>query len=388
MSENIKERISSFSSWIEVDLDCIKHNLFQIKKLIGNREIIPVVKANAYGHGIVPIVRFLIGEGIDTFLVAKLEEALSIRRAKLKCNVLNVEPIFSDNRFNTVVTENIIQVVFTLEIAERLSKAAKKTGSTARVYVKVDTGLGRVGIRYDVAVDFIKQIHKFPDLKIEGMFSTLTELKSFDEVQLKRLLDIDASLRKSGIEIPIKSISSSDALLSYPAAYLDAVRPGITIYGYYPSDEAENERKVDLKPALRLKGRIELVKWINAGESVSYSRAHMVDKRTKVATVHVGYSDGYSHLLSNKGSVLLNNNKVPIIGSVSVNHFMVDISGIDAKEGDEVLLIGGEGAVSANQVARLIGTSAYKIVNWLSPLLPRVYLKDGKPIELYSTVLA
>jgi alanine racemase len=380
--QEIREHISGFSSWIEVDLDSIGHNLSQVRGLVGNRKIIPVVKANGYGHGLTPIVRFLMGENVDTFLIAKLEEALAICGAGLKCNVLSMEPLFSDNQFRTVVSENIIQTVFTLETAKRLSKAAEETGTSARAHVKVDTGLGRVGVRYDQAVEFVKQIHGLPGLEIEGLFSTLTEVKPFDEVQLKRFLEVDASLRHEGIDIPLRHLASSDAILSYPEAYLDAVRPGILLYGLYPSHVAEGEHRVKLKPALSLKARVELAKQIEAGDSVSYVRRYVAEKRTRVATIHVGYSDGYPRELSNKGSVLLKAQQASIIGDVSANHFMVDPGGLDAEEGDEVLLLGGEGATSISQVARLTGASVYRIIMALSSLLPRVYLKEGNPVEL------
>jgi len=379
----IQERISGFSSWIEVDLDSVRHNLSQVRGLVGNRRIIPVVKANGYGHGLTPLVRFLMEEGIDTFLVAKLEEALAIRRAGLRCDVLNMEPLFSDHQFRIVVSENITQTVFTLETAEKLSKAAEETGAPAKVHVKIDTGLGRVGVRHNEAADFIKRIYRLPGIEVEGLFSTLTEAKPFDEVQLSRFLEVDASLRHAGIEIPLRHVASSDAILSFPESYLDAVRPGIILCGLYPSHVAEEVHRVELKPALNFKARVELVKHIEAGDSVSYVRRYVADRRMKVATIHVGYSDGYPRELSNKGSILLSHGKAPIIGDVSANHFMVDINGLDVKEGDEALLMGGEDAVSISQVARLAGASVYKTVIGLNLLLPRVYLKGGASVELH-----
>ncbi|RJS89385.1 alanine racemase [Candidatus Bathyarchaeota archaeon] len=386
--DEIWERVQGFSSWIEVDLDSIGHNLSQIRELVGDRGIIPVVKANAYGHGLIPIVRFLMEEGVETFLVAKLEEALAIRGAGLKCGVLNMDPLFSDRQFRTVVSEEIAQTVFTLEAAERLSRAAEEVGKPARVHVKVDTGLGRVGVRYDRAAEFVKRISGLPGLVVEGLFSTFTEAKPFDEVQLRRFLEVDASLRRSGVEVPLRHMASSDALLSLPEAYLDAVRPGIILYGYYPSERAEEERRVELRPALRLKARVELVKWLEAGDSVSYLRAYMAERRMRVATIHVGYSDGYPHTLSNKGSILLGDREAEIIGRVSANHFVVSLDGLgDVEEGDEALLLGGDGETSLSRVAWKAGTSTYKVLIGLSPLLPRVYLKGGAPVDLWPPPL-
>lgn len=379
----IREYIKGFSSWIEVDLDRVRHNLSQIRGLVGDCKIIPVVKANAYGHGMIPIVKYLMREGVDTFLVAKLEEALEIRRAGLRCDVLNMGPLFSEHQFKAIVSEDIVQAVFTREVAGGLSRIAEELGGHARVHVKVDTGLGRVGVRYGEAADFIEQINGLPGVEVEGLFSTFTEVKPFDEVQLSRFLEVDALLRRSGIEAPLRHLASSDALLSYREAYLDAVRPGVILYGLYPSQGAEEARWVDLKPVLKLKARVEMVKWIEAGESVSYGRRYVADRRMKVATIHVGYSEGYPHGLSNKGSVLLRGREAPIIGAISANHFMVDLNGLnDVKEGDEALLLGGEGCVSISRVARLIGTSVYKVLIGLNPLLPRVYFKEGTPVEL------
>jgi len=378
--KEIEERLEGYPSWLEVDLDCVSHNLEEIGRRVGV-EVIPCVKANAYGHGLVPIVAHLMRRGVKRVLVAKLWEARQLRDAGLDCGIINIDPIFSDEQYSYVVEEGITQAVFTRPVAERLSRAAARLGLEAGIFVKVDTGLGRVGVRHDEAADFIEYASSLPGIRLEGIFSTFTEDRAYDKVQLERMLSLDRELRRRGIEPGTRSIASSNAILHMPESYLDAVRPGLTIYGVYPEEE-DRGAGLELRQALSFKARIELVKWIEAGDPLTYNRRFIAPRRMRVGTIHAGYSDGYPRGLSNRGLVRVGASMCRVLGSVSVNHHIIDLEGVEAKEGDIAELIGREGENSISSLAREANIMTYTLCVGLNPLTPRVYYERGRPIAL------
>jgi alanine racemase len=378
--KEIEERLEGYPSWLEVDLDCVSHNLEEIKRRVGV-EVIPCVKANAYGHGLIPIVAHLMRRGVKRVLVAKLWEARQLRDAGLDCGIINIDPIFSDEQYSYVVEKGITQAVFTRPVAERLSRAAARLGLEAGIFVKVDTGLGRVGVRHDEAADFIEYASSLPGIRLEGIFSTFTEDRAYDKVQLERMLSLDRELRRRGIEPGTRSIASSNAILHMPESYLDAVRPGLTIYGVYPEEE-DRGAGLELRQALSLKARIELVKWIEAGDPLTYNRRFIAPRRMRVGTIHAGYSDGYPRGLSNRGLVRVGASMCRVLGSVSVNHHIIDLEGVEAKEGDIAELIGREGENSISSLAREANIMTYTLCVGLNPLTPRVYYERGRPVAL------
>ena len=378
--KEIEERLEGYPSWLEVDLDCVSHNLEEIRRRVGV-EVIPCVKANAYGHGLVPIVAHLMRRGVKRVLVAKLWEARQLRDAGLDCGIINIDPIFSDEQYSYVVEEGITQAVFTRPVAERLSRAAARLGLEAGIFVKVDTGLGMVGVRHDEAADFIEYASSLPGIRLEGIFSTFTEDRAYDKVQLERMLSLDRELRRRGIEPGTRSIASSNAILHMPESYLDAVRPGLTIYGVYPEEE-DRGAGLELRQALSFKARIELVKWIEAGDPLTYNRRFIAPRRMRVGTIHAGYSDGYPRGLSNRGLVRVGASMCRVLGSVSVNHHIIDLEGVEAKEGDIAELIGREGENSISSLAREANIMTYTLCVGLNPLTPRVYYERGRPIAL------
>ncbi len=381
----IEERLEGYPSWIELDLDCVSHNLEEIRRRVGV-EVIPCVKANAYGHGLVPIVAHLMRRGVRRVLVAKLWEAMQLREAGLDCGVINIDPIFTGSQYNYVVEEGITQAVFTREVADRLSHAACSLGRRASAFVKVDTGLGRVGVRHDRAADFIEYVSSLKGIRLEGIFSTFTEDNAYDKIQLERMLAVDMELRRRGIDPGTRSIASSNAILHMPDSYLDAVRPGLTIYGVYPEEE-DRKAGLDLRQALSFKARLELVKWIEAGDPLTYNRRFIAQRRMKVGTVHVGYSDGYPRGLSNKGLVRVGCSLCRVLGSVSINHHIIDLEGVEAKGGEIVELIGKEGENSIGSLAREAGIMTYTLCVGLNPLTPRVYYGQGRPVALMEPKL-
>ena len=377
-SREIEEMVEGFPSWIEVDFDAITWNLEAIRRRVGV-EVIPCIKANAYGHGLIPVAAHLIELGVQRFLVAKLPEALKLREAGLSCGIINMDPLYSMRSYEAAVRLGITQVVYTLEAARRLNEAAERLGERAGVFVKIDTGLGRVGVRYDEAPSFIEHLTRLPNIDLEGVFSTFMEVPEVDRVQLERLLWVCGELERRGIDPGTRSIASSYGILHHPDSYLDAVRPGITLFGVHP--EEDSEALMELRQALIFKARVEQVKWVEEGEPLTYNRRFTAPKRMKVATIHVGYYDGYPRGLTNKGLDLISGEYRRVVGTVSLNHHLIDVTGLEVKPGDVVELI-GRGENNVRRVAEIAGITPYQLLTSLNPITPRVYYKNGKPIAI------
>jgi alanine racemase len=376
----IEKLIEGFPSWLEIDLDAVSHNLEQVRNRVGV-EVIPCVKTNAYGHGIVPVVAHMMTQGVNCFLVAKQWEAEQIRDAGLDCDIVSMDPLFSEEQCQTIVKRGITQTVYQRMTADLLNLVANQLGSKARIWIKIDTGLGRVGIRWDEAVELIRYISSLPHLEITGLFSTLSEDAELDKLQVDRMIGLSKELDLLGIEYGTRSIGSGNAVFHRPFSYLDAVRPGLMLYGFYPDPE-DRESGLDLRQAFKFMARVEQIKWVNAGESLTYSRRFTAPKRMKVGTIHIGYSDGYPRGLTNKGSVKVGGEIKPVLGTVSVNHFLVDLDGTNIDVGGVVEAIGREGDNSAHRVSEMAGIMTYTLMVGLHPLIPRVYMSGGKPVAV------
>jgi len=375
----IRSKVAGYSSWIEVDLDAIGFNLEQVRKMTGS-EVVPCIKKNAYAHGIVHIVAYLMERNVERFLVAKLWEAWQIRKAGLEAGVINQDPLFTEEQFSEVVESEITQVIYHKESAMRLSKAAVSAGKKASIWIKVDTGLGRAGVVYEEAVELIEFINVLPNLRIDALYTTLLEDEN-DTLQIQRLVDVKNSLISKGVEVPTPSIASSHGIFFDSDSHLDAVRPGVMLFGWYPIPEARKE-PVELRQALSLKGRLEHVKWVDPGTPLTYSGAYIAQKRMRVGTMHMGYSDGYLRQLSKKGIVKVEGKICPIIGGVSINHFLVDLTGTSAEVGDMVDAISFTGENDAHGLCDLAGVEPYQLAVWVSQLTPRVYYRDKVPVAL------
>ena len=246
--EEILERIDGFLSWFEIDLDDLEHNLNQIKARTSS-EIIPCVKNNAYGHGLVPIVTHLEALGMGRVLVVKLREALKLRVAGIGLEIVNMDPLFARSSYKAVVEKRITHLIYTEDTAQTLSEAASEQGKKAHVFMKIDTGLRRVGVTHFEAVNFLELVSGLPGLEIDGIFSTLNQNEEHDKIQLKWLLKVEEEARKRGIDPGLRSLASSNAVLYKPEAHLDAVRPGMILYGVYPTAK-DMGSGVDLKQIL------------------------------------------------------------------------------------------------------------------------------------------
>lgn len=380
-SEDITRQIEGMPAWIEIDLDALGANLDAIRKHTGV-DVMPVVKNNAYGHGLVPVSRYLASRGVTKLFVAKFDEALELRAAGITAAVVNMGPLFSTEQYARAVAQQITQTVFTDEAADALSAAAVASGAKAHVFVKIDTGLRRVGVFHDVAADFVERVSKRPGISIDGMFSTFTQTPEQDKIALERFLQVDQALKAKGVSVGARSMASSDAMFHFPASHLDLVRPGMSLYGVYP-EEKDVKAGVALRQALTFKARIQLVKPVQKGDSVTYWGRFIAPKPMSIGTVHVGFYDGVPRESGNKGKVRFEGGYRPIIGSVSLNHIIVDLTGTNARIGDVVEVIGAEGENSLSAVAKDAGWMVYSLLNHLNAKTPRVYTQQGRPVSLW-----
>ena len=369
-----------------VSLDAIAHNFAEMKKNIAKgTKIVAVIKADGYGHGAEAIARLI--EDYDYiwgFAVATPEEALQLRTFGVKKPILILGIVFEEY-FTQMIAKEIRLTVCTYEMAQKLSEEAQRQGRDVHIHIGLDTGMSRIGFAdRQESVEEIKKISQLPNLKIEGMFTHFARADETDRSpaidQLNRYLNFAKLLEDAGIQIPMKHCSNSAGIIRVPEANLNAVRAGITIYGIYPSNEEERDI-VKLIPAMELKSHISYIKTVEPGAAFSYGGTFTAKKEMKVATIPVGYADGYPRSLSNKGWVLIHGKKAPILGRVCMDQFMVDITKIpDAKAGDEVTLIGKDGKefISIEKFGDLSGRFSYEFACDISKRVPRVYIKDGK----------
>jgi alanine racemase len=361
----------SKDTWIELNLQNMAWNLEKVREQ-AQVPIMAVIKANAYGHGLVEVGRFLDSQGIDALMVCKLHEAIRLREAGVKCPILNFGPLFSQDTI-LLLKYDISQSVFTEEI-QLLSQNAEKQGKRIKVHIHIDTGMGRMGIPYYEALSYIDKAAALKAIHIQGIATTLTEDPEFDKVQMERFLDLCRDAEEKGISLGRKHAWSSAGICASVSTYLDMVRPGILLYGYYPSEKTQKEDLLALKPVLQLKSRVASVKYLRPGDSISYHRAYRATQREKIAVLPVGYSDGFPFNAVGKGSVLIKGQRFPIIGSITANHLEVRLP-LDSRVavGDEAVLLGiqGKEKLSADELARWVEVSTYKVLLGLNPLLPR-----------------
>lgn len=373
-------------AWAEIDLDAIAHNVLEIRRVIGKKvEMMGVIKADAYGHGVSEVVRTLLDNGVSRLAVSMLDEAIQIRKMGIRVPIL-IFGYTDSSRAEEVILHDITQAVFSREMAQVLSKAAVKLGKTARVHIKLDTGMTRVGFMPDHrAIENILEIQRLPGLMIEGLFTHFAsadeEKRDYTIMQFERFMNVCRELDKLGVHIPLRHVCNSAGIMQYPQMHLDMVRPGIILYGLYPSQEVDRE-KISLKPAMSLKANVILVKDVEPGICISYGRTFRTSRPSKIATVPVGYADGYTRLLSNKGRMLVNGEYAPVVGRVCMDQCMIDVTDLkhEVHVGDEVVIFGNQNGecISADEIAADIGTIGYEVICNISKRIPRVYLKDGR----------
>lgn len=381
-------------TWAEINIDAVLANVAGIRKAIGlDTKLMAVVKANAYEHGAAALAPSLLAHGADALGVAILDEALELRQAGIRAPILVFG--YTEARYaDLVVAHDISQAVFSYEAAQALSQAAVTLGKEARVHIAIDSGMGRIGfLPGPDAVDEIGRIFDLPGLIFEGLFThfaTADEAdKAYTMTQVARFSQVRHALEGRGLVAKFTHVANSAATIDLPDLHYDMVRPGIILYGIYPSDEVFQDR-LPLQPAMTWKTRIAHVKTLAGGETVSYGRRYMTDGPRRIATLPLGYEDGYTRLLSNKAEVLIRGQRAPVVGSICMDQCMVDVTDLkDVQVGDEVVLMGTSGSetISAEELARLIGTIPYEVVTMVGRRVPRVYVSQGQVLRMTSDLL-
>lgn len=368
-----------------IDLDAISHNIDQIKqKLSSGTRIISVVKTDGYGHGAVPIARELESkEYMYGFATATAEEAFILRKAGITKPILVLGYVFPYT-YEQMIREDIRFTVFREDMLEQIEEEATKQNKKANVHIKVDTGMSRIGISPNEAgIAFISKVLQTKHINLEGIFTHFAKADyeektaAYDQFSIFKIFCQDLET-KLNFKIPIKHCANSAAAMEMPETHMDVVRIGISMYGLWPSEEIKKET-FDLKPAFSLHSRIVYVKTLEAGREISYGGTFVTTKTTKVATIPVGYGDGYPRTLSNIGYVLIHGKKAPILGKVCMDQFMVDVTGIEnVTEGDEVVLIGncGNETITMEALGNLADRFNYELVCVIGKRVPRIYYKN------------
>lgn len=366
------------STWAEVDLGAVRHNYKQVKKLVGNEaSVLVVVKGNAYGHGMLEVAKTLENSGIDFFGVATLDEALYLRGKKIRKPILVLGSVLP-KEVEPAVKNDVTLTLCYAELAKVIDRTAARLKKKADVHIKIDTGMGRIGIWHEGAFDFVRDVFfNFKNISVGGIythFSAAGRDEFFTTYQLDSFNALLEELKHVGIEIPYRHAANSIATVALKRAHLNLVRPGIIIYGMYPKRSFSN--RLSLKPAMSLKTRIVFLKKAQPGTSISYGRTYITQKPTIIATLPIGYADGYGRILSNKAKAIIRGQRAPVVGKVTMDQTMVDVGHIEGvRLGDEVVLIGKQGGneIRCEELARLAGTIPYEIVCSITNRVPRIY---------------
>lgn len=374
------------SAWAEINLINLEHNLRSIAAKVGlDKEIIAVVKADAYGHGSVKVAQTLHDNGVRTFAVSSIEEALTLREGGIKDKIV-LFCLVPDICADIVIEHDLIPMISNYSSAKAFSDAAESAGTTVCGFVAIDTGMGRIGFltddeNADDSIEEIVKISKLPAFEIRGLFSHFScadcEDQSFSAEQQERYKNFAGRLEEKGISPEINTFANSAAVLELPGAYFQAVRPGIILYGAYPSKDVHKEN-LSLLPVMSVKARVAYLKNVGAGFSVSYGRKFVTERPSTIATVTVGYADGLPRRYSGNGYVLIQGQKVPIIGNICMDQCMIDVTDVDGiKVGDEVVIMGSEGShsITADDIADGSGTINYEILCGFGKRLPKVFIK-------------
>lgn len=375
------------AAWTEINLSNADYNIKQIKKKLGEKtEIIGVIKADAYGHGAVKMANVLRENGIKTFAVATLQECIVLREAGAMEEII-VMGLTPDLYADEIVKYNMTPVVASYENARAISEAAEHQGVEIRGLIAADTGMGRIGYmtdsdeNIDKAIEEIRQIAQLPNFEIKGLIShfsmSASEDQEYVKLQEERYFKFRDRLLEEGIKLPLQTFANSPAVMENPNAYLDAARPGIIMYGYYPSP-AIDKSLLDIKPVMAVKANIVYIKEVPEGYSCSYGCRFTAERKSVIGTLSIGYADGLPRAYSPYGKVIVNGQTAPIAGNICMDQCMIDLTDIkDVKVGDEVIIMGSDGSntISADDIADAIGTINYEVLCGFGQRLPKVYVR-------------
>lgn len=370
------------SAWAEINLINLEYNLKQIAARVGSdKQIIAVIKADAYGHGALKVAKTLRNNGIDCFAVTSLEEAISLREAGIEEDIV-MFCLVPDICADMIVRYRLSPMVSRYETALALSNEAAHKNTTISGFVSVDTGMGRIGLLADEKSsikEFLK-ISELPNFKIKGLFSHFAcadcENKTYSKEQENKFRKFAESLENAGVNIPIKTLANSAAIMDIPSAHFDAVRPGIVLYGCYPSKEVKKEN-LSIKPVMSIIARIAHLKQVPSGSSISYGRAFITERPSTIATITLGYADGLPRRYSNSGKVIIHGKYAPLAGNICMDQCMVDVTDVPGAEiGDEVIIMGNDGSksVTADDIADASGILNYEVLCGFRQRLPKVYI--------------
>lgn len=381
-------------SWAEVDLDAIAHNIKEIRKITDPKsKIMAVVKADAYGHGFLEVTKTLLENGADRLAVAVLQEGKQLRSRGVTVPIL-ILGASAEETAEELINFDITPSVFTYEFAKALSYEAERKEKVTKIHIKIDTGMSRIGFLAGEdnreIVDEILKISRLPYIEIEGIFSHFATSDEYDRsytlMQYEQFMSVCGALEQKGLHIPIKHICNSAGIMMYPDMHLDMVRPGIILYGMYPSDEVDQSR-LNLRPAMTLKSTVTHVKEVEAGRGVSYGREYITDKKIKIATVPIGYADGYLRKIARGGKMIVNGVKVPIIGRICMDQCMIDVTNVhNIDKGDEVIIFSDEG-VTIDDLAMWLETINYEVSCVIGKRIPRIYTKNGKAVKVLNYLM-
>lgn len=389
-------------AWAEIDLDAIENNIKEIRRHVGDKpKIMGVVKADGYGHGYLEVAKTFLENGADSLGVAFLDEAIQLRLCGIDTPILilgNTPSKYAEE----LIENDIMPNCYTKELAVAMSNAGAKLNKAGKIHIKIDTGMGRVGFRYTEdekinkqTVDEIIEISKLPYLEIDGLFTHFAIADDDDDeytmLQYNRFNTLCSRIREAGVKVPLCHCCNSAALMRFPEFHMDMVRPGIILYGLMPSDFVSKDI-LNLKPAMSLKAQITNIKTVEKGTSVSYGRKFKTkNNETKIATVPIGYADGYSRILSDKTEMIVKGKKCRQVGNICMDQCMIDVTDVNnINIGDEVILFGksSEGAeIPIENIASIMGTINYEILCVIGKRIPRVYMRGGKVADVHNYLL-
>jgi len=366
------------AAWAEVDLEAIRHNYEAIKSCIrGGAKLCAVVKADAYGHGAIPVARVAVECGATYLAVATLSEAIELRQAGFTTPILLLGVVRPEDA-EAVVDYGVTQVVCQLALAQALSQAAVRLGKVAKVHLKVETGMGRIGVRPEEIGALAAAVKALPGIEIEGMFSHFAMAdvkdKTYTKGQLVKFEQALKAVEAAGVQLQIRHIAESAAILEIPEAHYDMVRAGIIQYGLWPSDEVTHP--IDLRPAMKLQAQVVFLKALHKGESIGYGRTFIAQRESRIATLPIGYADGYIRAYGAQGCVELRGQRAPIAGRICMDQVMVDVTDIPGIEVGDVATLWGSPTLTLDEAAGWLHTINYELPCLISPRVPRVYVDE------------